>query len=146
MTTPNSSKAQRYMQRMVDMGLTQVRMLVPADKVEDYFTRADKDRTDYLHWVAEEAQDDDPRLALLAGMNNAAPLSPARRSYFVNNAKNSQRAAKLCRELDEVQTILWAAVRDAEAADSPADALRAQARASVASMDYRRLRDDLERA
>jgi hypothetical protein len=146
MTTPNSTKSKRYMQRMLDMGLTQIRVLVPADKAEDHFARAEGDRTDYLHWLAEEASDDDPRLALLAGMNNATPLSPARRSYFVNNAKNSQRAAKLCKEMDEAQTILWAAIRDAEAADSPAEALRAQARASVASMDYRRLREDLERA
>jgi hypothetical protein len=146
MTTPNSSKAQRYMQRMLDMGLTQVRLLVPVDKAEDYFAKAGSDRADYLHWLAEESQDDDPRLALLAGMNNAAPLSAKVRAELVQHAKNSQRAAKLCKELDEVQTILWAAIRDAEAADSPAEALRAQARASVASMDYRRLREDLERA
>ena len=146
MTTPNSTKSMRYMQRMVDMGLTQIRILVPASLADGYMDKASQDRTDYLHWLAEEAQDDDPRLALLAGMNNATPLSAARRSYYVNTANNSQRAARLCKEMDDAQTILWAAIRDAEAADSPAEALRAQARASVASMDYRRLREDLERA
>ena len=139
------NKSTRYMQRMIDMGMTQVRLLLPADMAAEYTERAMADRADYLQRLAEHASDDDPRLVLLAGMNNAKPLTTQARADVVARCKNTQRAAKLCDDLDTVQAALWAALRDADLADTPSKALRAQARASVASLDYRRLREELEK-
>lgn len=140
----NQNKSARYMQRMIDMGMTQVRLLLPAEMAEDYRDRAMADRADYLQRLAEDAADDDPRLALLAGMNNTKPLTAQELAKITEGCKNTQRAAKLCNDMDAVQAALWAALRDADMADTPSRALRAQARASVASLDYRRLREELE--
>lgn len=146
MPLTDTDKAVRYMNRMFGMGLQQVRVLVPVDKVEGYIDRADKDRADYLHWLAEEALDDDPRLALLAGMNKTKPLSTAKRSALVSSARNAAKAERIAKDLDALQAALWEALRAAEHADTPSAQMRARARASVAAMDYRRLRDDLENA
>lgn len=146
MPLTDTDKSTRYMQRMAKIGLQQVRVLVPVDKVEDYLARADDDRADYLHWLAEEAVDDDPRLALLAGMNKTKPLSAAQRCALVSRAKNTAKAERLAKDMDALQATLLEASRAAEATETPSAQLRARARASVAAMDYRRLRDDLERA
>lgn len=138
-------KSMRYMKRMLDLGLTQVRVLVPSDKAAEYADKASADRADYLHWIAEEATDDDPRLALLAAMNKTVPLSPAKRIALIEGAKNKARAGKLVDDMESLQAALWAALRDAERADTPSAQLRAQARASVASLDYRRAREELEK-
>jgi hypothetical protein len=146
MPLTDTDKSMRYMQRMLDMGLQQVRVLVPVDKAEDYLSRADSDRADYLHWLAEEALDDDPRLALLAGMNKTKPLSHTKRRSLILSAKNAAKAERIAKDMDALQAALWEALRSAENADTPSAQTRARARASVAAMDYRRLRDDLERA
>lgn len=140
-----TNKSARYMQRMIDMGMTQVRLLVPTDQAAEYVDRSMTDRADYLHKIAEDAADDDPRLALLAGMNNTKPMTQQRRADAVRRCKNTQRAAKLCNDMDQAQAALWDAVRYAGLADTPSKAMRAQARASVASLEYRRLREELEK-
>jgi hypothetical protein len=146
MPLTDTDKSMRYMQRMLDLGLQQVRVLVPVDTAAYYLARADYDRADYLHWLAEEAPDDDPRLALLAGMNKTKPLSTAQRCALVSRAKNAAKAERIAKDMDALQAALWEALRSAEHADTPSAQTRARARASVAAMDYRRLRDDLERA
>jgi hypothetical protein len=146
--TKTPAKMVKYLKKIDDLGLKQVRVIVPAQDEGKITELADDLKLAYLRKIARNADDNDPRLAELA----ESRLATAVRPVFIAGWRRAMPESQHIHFDKKVLTMtdLWEkmvlAVQGKNAAmmrGDDAEAKREGANAAVAAMAYRAAKDDV---
>lgn len=142
------AKMVKYLKKIDDLGLKQVRVIVPVQDESKIIEMAEGLKLAYLRKIARNADDDDPRLAGLADSRLATALKPEVIAGWRRNMQESQHILfdRKVLTMQEEWSKMVLAVQSKNAAmmrGDDADAKRESANAAVAAMAYRAAKEDV---
>jgi hypothetical protein len=142
-----SEKMLRYLNKLDVLGLRQVRVTVPIENEAQIIHAADAMRIAYLHKIARNANDDDPRLEELANSRLATSLHPTQIKKWRAAMQESQHILfdKKVLTMQEAWSNMAVDIQAKNAADMRGDTIAARrhgAYAALAAMSYRAAKAD----
>jgi len=145
--TKTPEKMLKYLKKIDNLGLKQVRVIVPADDEHKVAAYADTLRHDYLNKIATTADADDPRLQELATGRLASAIKPAQIAAWRQELSQSQHILfdrkVLTMQQEWSKMVLAVQAKHAAIMRGETDTERHSALAAVAAMSYRSAKDDL---
>lgn len=146
MRTPD--KMVKYLKKIDDLGLKQVRVIVPAEAESKVAAYADSLRTDYLSKIATTADPSDKRLKTLATGRLSVGIKPSKIAEWRQELDSSHHIHfdRKVLTMQQAWSNMVIAVQSKHAAimrDDETEATRHSALASVAAMTFRAAKDDL---
>lgn len=146
MKTPE--KMVKYLKKIGDLGLKQVRVIVPAEAEHKVSAYADSLRQDYLAKIASTASSSDPRLKELATGRLATGIKPEHIAEWRQSIDKSQHILfdRKVLTMQQAWSNMVVAVQSKHAAimrDDEEEATRSGAMATVAAMSFRAAKEDL---
>lgn len=142
------AKMVKYLKKIDDLGLKQVRVIVPAEDESKITEVAEGLKLAYLRKIARSATDDDPRLAGLAESRLAVAVKPEVIAGWRQAMPASQHLLfdkKVLTMQEEWSKMILAvqAKNSAMMRGDDAEAKREAANAAVAAMAYRAAKEDV---
>ena len=146
MRTPD--KMVKYLKKIDDLGLKQVRVIVPAESEHKVAAYADSLRQEYLRNIAVTADPSDKRLKELASGRLATGIKPVQIMAWRQDLDKSQHILfdRKVLTMQQAWSNMVLAVQSKHAAmmrDDEAETTRHSALAAVAALAFRSAKDDL---
>ena len=146
MRTPD--KMVKYLKKIDDLGLKQVRVIVPSESEHEVAAYADSLRQKYLTKIATTADPSDKRLKELASGRLATGIKPEQIVTWRQELDKSQHILfdRKCLTMQQAWSNMVLAVQSKHAAmmrDDEAETTRHSALAAVAALAFRSAKDDL---
>lgn len=146
--TKTPKKMTKYLEKNDDLGLRQVRVLIPVEDEQKVVAFADSVRLDYLNKIANTAPADDPRLHALARGQLSTGIKATQIMAWRQEINESQRIlfdrkvltmqnewSKMVMSIQSKQSAIMRGDEDGE--------IRHGAQASVAALSFRFAKTDL---